>query len=107
MLWPLLGALAFTIALILFLARRFDRLFAIEERRQAGLPYTDLNKGNPRVLGCAWAVASLLISGALLHLFRGVLGIGVFMGSTRVGLAMIWIPLSSLGVVAYKLLSRR
>jgi len=63
MLWPLLGCLAFVIAVVLYLSRHFDRLYAIEERRRAGLPSTDLRKSSPAMCGSRGASsASLALS---------------------------------------------
>lgn len=69
----LLGILAFAIALLLYLARRFDHLFAVEERRRDGLPYDDLMKQGRFSVG----YALVFISGIGALFFWGLLHVAL------------------------------
>ena len=67
----LVGFLAFAIALLLYIVRRYDRRFAVEERRRDGLPYDDLMKQSRLSVGYALAFVSgvgALFLWGLLHM---------------------------------------
>lgn len=97
MLWPLVGCLVFLIGIVLFLARRFDRLYAIEERRRAGLPWDDLVESRPAMLGCGWALIAWFSSLGFGFVVAELLGISFILSTFA-----IWLAIFGLGVLAYR-----
>ena len=97
MLWPLLGSLAAVIVTVLLLSRRFDRLYAIEERRRAGLPWDDLTRSSPVMLGCGWAFIAGLASLGIAFLVGELLRIGFL-----IPLVLLWASIFALGLVAWR-----
>jgi len=97
MVWPVLGALALLIAVILILTRAFDRLYAIEERRRRGQPWEDLRESSPVMLGCGWALIAFFSSLGFGFLLGELLGIS-FITTTFV----VWLAIFGLGIVAYR-----
>lgn len=88
------------IGLVLYTARRFDRLYAIEERRRAGLPTTDLIKLTPWTFGSTWAFLTLPASMGIWACILLILGIDI--QEEFFGWIWIWLLLQPVGVWAWK-----
>jgi hypothetical protein len=93
---PLLGGLLVIVAVVL-LVRSFDRLYAIEERRRAGLPWADLRDSNRVMIGCGWALIALFSSVGFALLIAEVLHTSFLLSTVGV-----WAVIFGLGVVAYR-----